>query len=261
MRRLISRILSTFGRDDVPADPVQPEAGVRIYVVGDIHGRADLLSLLHQQLARDAASAPSGIRCRVVYLGDYVDRGPDSRAVIDILTAPPALPLEQVFLRGNHDDLMLRYLEDPLVGPDWLPIGGDATLLSYGVRVDTRLPVGRRHVLASAALRESLPPEHLDFLQSLELMHVSGGYIFVHAGIRPGVPLDEQNPMDLMWIRKPFLEGRGPADYVVVHGHSMSSEPDVQRHRIGIDTGAYATGRLTCLVLEGETRRFLTGSC
>ena len=257
---MISRILNTFGREDDAAAPIETEPGVRIYVVGDIHGRADLLAQLHQQVARDAAAAPPNVRCRVVYLGDYVDRGPDSSAVLDILTAPPALPLEQVFLRGNHDDLMLRYLDDPLIGADWMSVGGEATLLSYGVRVDPRLPVGRRHVLASDELSARLPPEHRTFLETLELMHVSGGYVFVHAGIRPGVPLDAQKASDLMWIREPFLAGRGASGCVVVHGHSMSAAPVMRRHRIGIDTGAFATGRLTCLVLERETRRFLTGS-
>ncbi|MBX6320974.1 MAG: serine/threonine protein phosphatase [Rhodospirillaceae bacterium] len=232
--------------------------GLRIYAIGDIHGRADLLGALHDRIEADAATAPAGCRRLIVYLGDYVDRGLQSRQVIDMLLEGPPAGFEAVYLKGNHEDCMLRFLDDWESGPHWFSIGGDATALSYGVRPALGLSVAERFQQACRDLKAALPPAHLRFLESLELVYEAGDYVFVHAGLRPGVPLDEQDPEDLMWIRDEFLYGPNSWNRLVVHGHSPSREPAVFGHRIGIDTGAFFTNVLTCLVLEGAERRFIS---
>ena len=237
---------------DAPAVP----PGTRVYAVGDIHGESGALARLLEMIREDAASAPVARRV-LVFLGDYVDRGLGSRQVIDLLLDDPAPDFERVFLKGNHDAGLLAFLEDAGIGPEWLGVGGQATLLSYGVA----LPPGPRTAAHLEGVREALagvlPSGHRAFLEGLSLFHVEGSYAFVHAGIRPGVALEDQQEQDLLWIRDEFLDDRRDHGRVVVHGHSVSDRPEVLPNRIGIDTGAYATGRLTCLVLEGESRRFL----
>ena len=228
--------------------------GVRLYAVGDIHGRADLLNDLHGRIAGDADAAP-GRRKVVVYLGDYVDRGADSFAVVEGLIARPLPGFESMRLKGNHEDFLLSFLDDVACGDAWLMNGGEATLASYGVEIGGY--GGNALERARLALIRALPAEHLDFFRGLALTYEAGDYLFVHAGVRPGVGLDRQTDHDLMWIRDGFLESDADFGRVVVHGHSIRPEPDIRPNRIGIDTGAYHTGRLTCLVLEAETRRFL----
>ena len=206
---------------------------------------------------RDAAQADVD-RCVLVFLGDYVDRGLGSREVIDFLLAEPAPGFETVFLKGNHDAWLLAFLDDAAVGGQWLPAGGQATLVSYGISA----PPGRRGPDWLESLRKAfadvLPEAHKAFLEGLALQHVEGGYAFSHAGIRPGTALAEQREEDLLWGRDEFIDDRTDHGKVVVHGHFFTAEPDMQCNRIGIDTGAYATGRLTCLVLQGTSRRFLS---
>ena len=228
--------------------------GVRLYAVGDIHGRADLLDGLHGRIARDAERAP-GRRKVVVYLGDYVDRGPDSSAVVEGLIARPLPEFESVRLKGNHEDFLLSFIDDASIGDAWLMNGAQATLASYGVEIGG---YGRDALEeARLALIRALPADHLEFFRGLALTYEAGDYLFVHAGIRPGVGLRHQKDHDLMWIRDAFLESDADFGRVVVHGHSIRAEPDIRPNRIGIDTGAYHTGRLTCLVLEAEERLFL----
>ena len=230
--------------------------GTRVYVVGDIHGRADLLEKLHGQILEDAKAFVSG-RTVVVYLGDYVDRGLQSRAVIDLLLDAPLAGFEAVHLKGNHEQFLLEFLADASIGLDWLFNGGDATLYSY--------KVGRTGAWSSdeglrrlqADFRANLPERHLQFFRSLGLSHVEGDYLFVHAGVKPGVPLEQQKEYDLLWIREEFLYAQADYGRVVVHGHTIAPGPEVKANRIGIDTGAFASGKLTCLVLEGEARTFL----
>ena len=226
--------------------------GTCVYAVGDIHGRHDLLCDLQRRIARDAAGRDARRRV-VVYLGDYVDRGPDSRAVIETLATAPLPGFESVHLRGNHETLLLDFLDDVAVAPLWFLNGGDCTLESYGV------PVGRGDSLddLQAAFRAALPPAHKAFLDGLALNHVEGGYAFVHAGIRPGVPLAAQAEEDLIWIRDEFLDATADHGHVVVHGHSIALQPDVRSNRIGIDTGAFMSGTLTALVLDGAAHDFL----
>lgn len=232
----------------------QAPAGSRVYAVGDIHGRADLLAALHRMIGDDAAARPVSRRV-VVYVGDYIDRGPDSRAVIDILLDAPLAGFASVHLLGNHEAFLLDFLDDSAVGPDWLFNGGAETLASYGV--ESPWPFGDPPDRMQTELRRRLPARHLTFLRDLRLSHVEGDYLFVHAGVRPGVPLDRQARRDLLWIRGEFLDSDADLGKVVVHGHSIADEPEQRANRIGIDTGAYMTGRLTCLVLEGAERRFL----
>ncbi len=245
------------GQDRAGTPPRAPD-DCRVYAVGDIHGRADLLATLHDLIVDDAAAATAK-RKVLVYLGDYVDRGPWSFAVVDMLIEAPLEGFEIVHLKGNHEDFLLRFLEDEnLEEADlWLINGGDATLHSYKVPLLT-LPFGLAELeTARHAFLAALPPSHMTFFQGLKMFHVEGDYLFVHAGIRPGVPLDEQDEEDLLWIREGFLDSDADFGHMVVHGHTPEVDPDVHPNRIGIDTGAVFNDRLTCLVVEGEGTRFL----
>ncbi len=238
--------------------PAAVAAGTRLYAIGDIHGRSDLLESLLQQIADDAVRHPETATKRLVYLGDYVDRGPASSAVIDMVLhdAPPGF--EVVPLMGNHEEMMLRFLEDLAVGRTWMMNGGDATLRSYGVEPPSMFagtPLVRH---AQQQFAERLPARHKRFLEELAVSHIEGDYLFVHAGVRPGVPLEKQHAEDLLWIREEFLESDRDFGKVVVHGHSITLDPEFRPNRIGIDTGAYRSNQLTCLVLEGTERELLT---
>ena len=245
-----------FGRNQKRRTPPIVPAGVRVYAIGDIHGRADLLTRLHDRIRADAADAPA-LRKVIVYLGDYVDRGEESSRVIDILLDGPPPGFEAVPLCGNHEELMLSFLEDAAMAPMWMANGGTATMYSYGVRFGDAVTTEARFLAMQRDFRAALPGRHRDFLRGLAVSHVEGDYLFVHAGILPGRPLREQKREDLLWIREEFLSSTADHGYCVVHGHSIVDEPDERRNRIAIDTGAYFSNRLTCLVLEGEGRRFL----
>ncbi|MEI8393637.1 MAG: metallophosphoesterase family protein [Rhodospirillaceae bacterium] len=231
--------------------------GLRVYAIGDIHGRLDLLVELLKRIRVDAATLPEGGRYRLVMLGDYIDRGSDSKEVIELLVSGPLPRVETTFLRGNHEQTMLQFLEDLQAGPGWLTYGGVNTLLSYGVRPPVDVPRQRRLAFVQQRLRDALPPGHLSFLRALAPYETIGTYLFVHAGIRPGVALEDQRLDDLVWIREEFLTS--PVDHgrIVVHGHTIAMKAESLPNRICIDTGAYATGRLTAAVLEGTTRRFI----
>jgi len=231
--------------------------GLRLYAIGDVHGRADLLARLLSMIEADAARRP-GLAKRVVLLGDYVDRGPQSKETIDlVLDAAPA-GAEIVALMGNHEEMMLRFLSDIGIGHSWMLNGGDATLASYGVEPPRFLGREADYRLAQEELNALLPERHRRFLEGLAVTHGEGDYLFVHAGVRPRVPLDRQRREDQLWIRDQFLRSDEDFGKIVVHGHSIDEEPVVRRNRIGIDTGAYATGKLTCLALEGAARMFLS---
>ncbi len=237
--------------------------GMRLYAIGDIHGRADLLIDLHRRMIRDSAGARPGKRV-AVYLGDYVDRGPDSREVIESLLGEPLPGFTAHFLKGNHEDMLLRFLVGEKICEAWLANGGGATLMSYGIAAGKVLAaagnISGDHAMIDlrGALADALPEQHHAFYQNLQLVHVAGDYVFVHAGLRPGVALEHQRDADLMWIREPFLHADSDFGAVVVHGHSIAASPQIHHNRIGIDTGAFATGRLTCLVLEGTSRSFIS---
>ncbi len=232
---------------DAPA--ALPE-GQRIYAVGDVHGCAERLREVHGAIAADLTERPVAAPL-LLHIGDYIDRGPDSAGVIDILLHEPVAPgLRVVNLMGNHEDMLLQALaapEEARLAEHWLFNGGMATLASWGLD-----PRG-----GGAAWLPGIPPDHLAFLRRLSMRHEAGDYLFVHAGVRPGVPLDQQSAQDLMWIREPFLSYRGDFGAVVVHGHTPIREPALRPNRIGIDTGAVMGGRLTCAVFEGEKVGFI----
>ena len=232
-------------------------AGQRVYAVGDIHGRLDLFLPLLARIRGDIAlRTPSDNH--VVLLGDLVDRGPYSAETLEFVVS--GLPDFASFhvLMGNHEEAMLRAL-DPVQSRSenlWLQFGGYETLVSYGVPVST---LGE-DLPSVDTLRRYIPENHRRFLEDLPDAVRFGGYVFVHAGVRPGIPLEEQTPADLRWIREEFLAHRGDHEAFIVHGHSISSEADLQANRIGLDTGAYRTGTLTALGLEGEQRWLISAS-
>ncbi len=231
-------------------------AGTRVYAVGDIHGRFDLLEALHREIDADARN-DRGLRKVVVYLGDYVDRGPDSRNVIDYLIEEPLPGFESIHLMGNHEAFLLQFLDDSTVLPSWAMNGGDATLASYGVSPHEAPSGANRAEWLRTRFREVMPRAHHNFLCALKLSHVEGDYLFVHAGVRPGIPIEQQDPLDLLWIREPFLRSTEDFGKLVVHGHTPVRRPERRANRIDIDTGAVYGGQLTALALEGDTQLFL----
>ncbi len=235
-------------------------SGSRVYAIGDIHGRSDLLRRLHGMILEDAGpDSPdsAGLRKVVVYVGDYVDRGPDSAGVIGMLIEEPLQGFESHHLKGNHEDMMIRFLETGDENEMWMFNGARDTLDSYGIGIsDIILFRGDMEALA-LAFRDAVPESHRAFLDGLRLHHREGDYLFVHAGMRPGVALEDQSEKDLIWIREEFTDSDADFGAIVVHGHSIRAEPETKPNRIGIDTGAWRSNRLTALVLEGDTRRFL----
>lgn len=228
--------------------------GQRVYAIGDIHGMRGALDRLLAMITDDLSGFQG--EASLIFLGDYVDRGPDSRAVIDRLIGGNLPGDRHIFLKGNHEEVMLQVMDgrdDREMG--WLAFGGIETLDSYGI---DRVAVRKAGRGVGSALRAAVPDSHRLFLHHLQMEARVGDYLFVHAGIRPGVPLDEQADRDRIWIRETFLHSEEDHGAVVVHGHSISAEPVVRANRIGIDTGCFASGRLTALCLEGSERRFLT---
>jgi hypothetical protein len=185
-----------------------------------------------------------------VFVGDYIDRGPNSRAVLDLLLRWRE-ENEAVFIRGNHETFLPRFLADSRTLEAWAQNGGLETLLSYGLR-PTINPDRHEQVRLADELARALPSDHLEFLESLDLSFSCGDYLFVHAGIRPGVPIQKQTEDDLLWIRDEFLDHERPFERFVVHGHTPVNAPDLRSNRINIDTGAFATGRLTCVAIESS---------
>jgi serine/threonine protein phosphatase 1 len=193
----------------------------------------------------------------IVYLGDYVDRGLTSRQVIDRLIGGPPPGFRAVYLKGNHEEAVLEFLQDPTFGTQWRNFGGLETLYSYGIADAGQLQSPQDFLAAGNMFAERLPAKHLSFLNQLKISVTLGDYFFVHAGERPGTPLDQQREEDLLWIREDFLESQVDFGKVVVHGHTPEPDPVLRANRIGIDTGVYMTGVLTCVVLEDDTQRFL----
>jgi serine/threonine protein phosphatase 1 len=228
--------------------------GRRIYAVGDIHGRADLLTETLARIDEDLSERPIAASTEI-FLGDYIDRGPQSRQVIDLLIARRRAR-DVVLLKGNHEAYALQFLKEPNLLPEWKDVGGTNTLLSYGVTPARSADPGLAYETAKA-LHRAMPAGHRNFLRGLALSFSCGDFFFVHAGVRPGIPLRMQAQQDLLWIREDFLLYEETYSKIIVHGHTPVYEPDVQRNRINIDTGAYATGKLTCLVLEGFEMSFL----
>lgn len=228
--------------------------GARLYAIGDIHGRADLLARLADRIEADLRKGDFDAAL-TIFLGDYVDRGLDSRGVIERL-ARRDFPTPIVTLRGNHEDVMLRYLDDPATLDQFAAFGGLTTLTSYGVDPGGEMRRGGAPAVQAAFLAR-FPPDHRRFLEETAYSADYGDYFFCHAGVRPHVPLDRQDPGDLMWIRYEFLNFRGGFGKVVVHGHTPHAHVENLDNRINLDTHAFKSGRLTAVVLEGEGRRFI----
>ena len=237
-----------------PSRSVNPSApaATRIYAVGDIHGRADLLSEITARIDDDIRRRPVAHTVEV-YLGDYVDRGPHSRSVMDLL-AVRLVANHAVCLRGNHEAMMEGFLQDPAILQYWQQLGGMQTLASYGVELrngtETANDLHRRFL-------DAFPRKHELVMQCLRNQFSCGDFLFVHAGIRPDVPVDDQDPNDLIWIRDEFLDCTRNHEQFVVHGHTPVPHPDIRSNRINIDTAAWRTGTLTCIAIEGSTILFL----
>lgn len=230
--------------------------GIRAYVIGDIHGRDDLLEDLLARIAAHRAEHDH-VESQVIFLGDYIDRGPMSAEVVDRVLDLSRDGGRVITLKGNHEQAMMAFLQDPMKGKRWLHYGGDATLRSYGVEVD--LANLNEHAIdrISRSFRKKLPEAHLQFFGTLVNSYTLGDYHFVHAGVDPASPLDEQREHDMLWIRDSFLNHTGLYEKVIVHGHSINPEPEFLDNRIGIDTGAFYSNVLTCLVLEGDRKEIL----
>lgn len=253
---MISKLFRTRTKVMTPSAPAVPP-GTVVWAVGDVHGRLDLLLPLVDAITADLHGSRAE-RKLVIFLGDYIDRGPDSRGVLGLLAGLSASQgVEWRFLKGNHEQAMLEFLEDPAAGARWCEYGGDRALGSWGLRVPELAHRTEAWARVAADLRHKLTKGEMAFLQSLELSVTVGDYFFSHAGARPGLALDRQSPEDLMWIRQTFLDSRTAFERVVVHGHTPTVRVHSDHRRIGIDTKAYDTGVLTALRLEGHERSLL----
>lgn len=248
-----ARAAGTHAGEDIFYTPAL--GALRVVAIGDIHGRADLLAALHLRL--DAEATETGGELPVeIYLGDYIDRGPRSREVIDMLLARRRIR-RLVCLMGNHERMLLQAMNDPGEVEAWMRLGGGDTLRSYGL---TPRPTPHERSIDAAiarTLREGLPADHLAFFHSLTLSFAIGGLFFVHAGVRPGVALNAQREDDLLWIRDEFLNSEADHGALVVHGHTPVPAADFRRNRINIDTGAVFTGVLTGLLISDTEIRFV----
>ena len=227
-----------------------------VYAIGDVHGCFDELRALEQKILLDALQFRG--RKIIIMLGDYIDRGPQSRRVIEHLMAPPPKGFLRVCLAGNHEVAMLNYLDGYLSREPWLAVGGRETLYSYGID-----PTHLANLYASGEevderIRETIPAGHVGFLRALPVMVCSDEFVFVHAGIRPGIALEEQDEADLLNIRSDFLAAAHRLDHWVVHGHTIVDVPTLDGRRLGIDTGAFQTGRLTALRIVGKYGRLVS---
>ena len=256
---MLSKLFRPRTQVAAPAVPTVPD-GTVVWSVGDIHGRLDLLQPLVEAMVADLV-ASTATRRVVVFLGDYIDRGPDSRGVLRLLSGLSAVQgIEWRFLKGNHEQAMLGFLADPSAGPKWCEYGGDNALRSYGLRVPDLAHRAEAWARVAADLRHKLTDREIEFLENLELSVTIGDYFFSHAGARPGVALDRQSAEDLMWIRNSFLDSGTAFERVVVHGHTPTTVVHADQRRIGLDTKAYHSGVLTAVRLEGRERTLLQTS-
>jgi serine/threonine protein phosphatase 1 len=237
-----------------PRYPALPSS-VTVYAIGDVHGRLDCLERAQASIERDRWLLHRSQRAVEVYLGDYVDRGPQTAGVIENLIAR-AGQTEVIALRGNHEMLMMAFLRGSLSFTQWRGLGGRETAMSYGVSAQRLQKDGS---LSPADLAPLVPPAHFAFLSTLRPYFTLGGYCFVHAGLRPGIPLARQSAQDLAWIREDFLNHGGSFENIVVHGHTPVAEIEFHRHRINVDTGAYLSNKLSVLRIDAYGPAILRG--
>ena len=258
---ILDRLFQLFlGKDSEAARLIDAAPEKRLYVVGDIHGRADLLERLLDSINDDFQRDPPEFGgLELVFLGDYIDRGDRSADVLESLIALDLGPdFSAQFLKGNHEAMLLRFIENPDAAASWLIHGGLSTLMSYGIRGLSESADAQSRARASRELRAALGP-HLTFLQdTLSLVFQSGNVMCVHAALDPELPLESQDERKLLWGTDTFLKEGGPVGKLVIHGHTISTEPDFGRNRIGIDTGAYFSGRLTAAIIDKGHIRFLS---
>lgn len=228
---------------------------MRLYAIGDVHGYSEPLRRMHRMIEDDLKSRPAE-DWRIIHVGDYVDRGPDSKGVIDFLLARMAGDERILALRGNHDQGFLDFLDEPDPGGIFVHNGGEETARSYGVPADFSDEAGFSQ--SARLLTAAMPAVHRRFLNSLVFTYSFGDYFFCHAGIMPGVPLRAQREDTLIWIREPFLNWGGLFEKVVVHGHTPVEDVDMQANRVNVDTGVFVHGRLSALVLEGDEKTVMT---
>lgn len=253
---MLSKLFRSRTKVAAPAAPAVPD-GTVVWAVGDIHGRLDLLQPLVKAIVAELR-ASAAARKVVIFLGDYIDRGPDSRGVLLFLASLPDVEgVEWRFLKGNHEQAMLGFLDDPSAGRRWCEYGGDSALRSYGLRAPDLAHRPEAWARVAADLRHKLTERETAFLENLELSLTVGDYFFSHAGARPGISLDRQSPEDLMWIRNAFLDSPAAFEQVVVHGHTPTPRVYADHRRIGTDTKAYDSGVLTALKLEGRERNVM----
>lgn len=251
MSRNLRRIFSKWSAARV-AD------GTRIYTIGDVHGCISLLEQLLAKTEKHLETFPAH-RPILIFLGDYIDRGPASSQVIDHLITLKD-QREVILLKGNHESYMLSFLKNPSLLPKWIQFGGLDTLRSYGLSLRNHMDSEEQESVAAALDLTLNERGHHYFLDNLDMSFVCDDFFFVHAGVRPSIPLDQQSEEDLFWIRDDFLRHKGDFGKIVVHGHTPTLDPEVCANRINIDTGAYATGRLTCLVIERDRMKFISTS-
>jgi serine/threonine protein phosphatase 1 len=250
----LKKLINRFFKPVIAPIPFIP-ANTRVYCIGDIHGRNDLLQQLLAKIAQDRLQFEG--RVLMIYLGDFIDRGLHSKQVINTLLNNQKATVEIVYLRGNHEQTLLDCLQNAALIPTWLTFGGQTTLFSYDVAI-TKIPTKPQDLLEiQKQLQAKLPPSHYTFFVNTRLSYSLGSYFFVHAGISPKRPIAKQWPEDMLWIREEFTECTKNYPQIIVHGHSISEQPQLLGNRIGIDTGAYASGVLTCLVLEADRQRIL----
>lgn len=262
-----TQVQNTAPAPALPQRVTHAPEGLCLYAVGDIHGRMDLLTRLVELIDADAATLPEGVKPQIIFLGDYIDRGLRSRDVIEYFASGALDRYDPVFLLGNHEEALLRFLQEVSFGTQWARYGGGETLYSYGFAPpNTRASLNSHEEMAKVRaawtklwndFRDRLPETHLSFLQSLKSYHVAGDYLFVHAGLRPGLSLSQQTQRDMLWIREEFLDDAAAFDHLVVHGHTPEDAIYRDDRRIGLDTGAFLTGRLSAARLFGTDVAFL----
>jgi serine/threonine protein phosphatase 1 len=242
-------------KEEAPPRTWNAPDGERLYAIGDIHGRLDLLNVLLAKIEADDAARPAA-KTKIIILGDLPDRGPDSRGVIEKLMRMSATSADIVFLMGNHEEMMIRtYQGDRQIAGTFDKTGGKATMLSYGVPEELYDAWDLGELAVNAA--QYIPADHIEFLNSFDDMYRAGDYLFVHAGIAPGIAIEDQNPAELRWIRRSFIDSTVDHGVMVIHGHTITEDVDIRPNRIGIDTGAFNSGVLTAIGLEGSDRWFI----